>query len=65
MHRDTALEIIREKGIKPGEMVMVQWFFVESGATEALEGLAEEGILERKGPRVAGVQAKYILKIPV
>ncbi len=62
MTEDRALEIIRKNGIKPGQVVLVQWFLGESGAVDALTKLAEKGVLEAHGPLVAGVQEQYILK---
>ena len=62
MSRETVIQIIREKGIKPGELVLVQWFLTEGGEIETLKALAVEGVLEPMGALVAGVQERYILR---
>lgn len=65
MTKQQLLARIKEYGVKPGDMVRVQWFLDQSGAITALQGLVADGFLAPLGPPVSGVQETYTLLKPI
>ena len=56
-----ALQIIRHRGIQPGQLVMPQWFLGESGGAAAIHELVQQGYLQPSGHQTLGLHARYKL----